>query len=172
MLNTQAIEFSLYYLPLVDTPFLSRKVQTHLEQLTRIGGKWLGIAFLLYLLQGDVGTLVDLQLEDVDVFFRLHQDVHSSIGGMAFHLYIKTKQGKEHIHRIVEIQLLVAHQGIVAISEEGLQTVHEAFCVTCPNLPNEIGDVECRLVFLFGCVKRHQILDKALSHFPIGKSKR
>ena len=51
--------------------------------------KRFGILLVLYLLQCLVGTLVELELYDVDEVLRLDEHIHPSVCGMALHLGIK-----------------------------------------------------------------------------------
>ena len=87
---------SFYNLPPVNAPLLGGKINANLEKLARVVGKRAGIALVLYLLQSDVGTLVDLQLKDVDVILGLHQQIHTSVNSVALHLHIQPQQREKH----------------------------------------------------------------------------
>ena len=59
---------------------LSAEVHTYLIQFTRIGSKSPGIVPVIYLLQGILGTAVQLELHHVNVLVRFHQQVYAAMG--------------------------------------------------------------------------------------------
>ena len=68
----------LSYLKFAYSSCLGREHGTNLEELTAVCFVWAGISLVFYLLQGFIGSAIELELEDVDVVRSLYDAVHPS----------------------------------------------------------------------------------------------
>ena len=66
-------------------------------------GERLCVTFFLYLLKGGDGILIDLQLKDVDILWRLYYDVHTTISGMPLHINVETQQAEEYVEGVLKV---------------------------------------------------------------------
>ena len=80
------------YFPLRDAAGCRGEIDAYLVDDAAIALEGLGILLRLYLLKGCIGTLVYLQLKNVDVIGGLDEDVHATVGRMTLHIDIETEK--------------------------------------------------------------------------------
>ena len=136
-----------------------------------VGGKCRAVVLFFYLAQGGIGSLVNLQLEDIDEVACLHHYVHAAIGSMPLNVYIQAHQLEQHIYHVLEIYLLVAHYLIVATGKQTLQAVHEAFRIARAHFLYEVAYLEWSLLRGLGGIEGNEIPDEAFANLTVGKAK-
>ena len=78
-------------------------------------------------------------LKDVDILLSLDEYVYSPIGRMTFHFGVKTHHLEDNPNRILEIEFRIAHHLIIAIGEEGFQSLHETIHLALLHIFHEIS---------------------------------
>ena len=156
--------------PVVNAAGGGGEVDADLEEPAAVTSERPCIAFRFNLPQSLLRALVHFQLQDIDVLRCLHHDVHTTVAGVALHIHVETHQAEEHIERVLEINLQIAHHLIVAVGEEILQAAHEALSIAIADIFHKPGNGERTFFLNLGSVERIEVFDKALLHLTVGES--
>ena len=101
------------------------KISADFENFALISGEGPVVSLLVNLVQGVIGILVPLELQDIDVFVCLDERVNAAVGGVPLHFDLLAHQLEHHIHRVLEIELVVAHDLVVHVGEECAEPSHQ-----------------------------------------------
>ena len=126
------------------------------------------IALLVDLVQGVVGILVAFELQDIDELVGLDEGVDAAVGGVAFDLHLLPHQLEHHIHRVLEVEFVVAHELVVHVGEEGREAAHQHIDVAGLDVPYEFVDGQLATVPVDWRVELAQGLHETVFHFPVG----
>ena len=98
--------------PAFDAAGGGGEVDSDEEDLSGITGEAAGVALLLDLTEGLGRTSVIFQLDDVDVFRRLDEEVDAPVGGVGLRPGVDSDEGREDVECVVEI-ILVVHLHVI-----------------------------------------------------------
>lgn len=126
----------------VDKFCLRREVDADFEHRAWIALKRTGITLIFYLLQSLCSSLINFQLQNVDILRRLYQYIHTTVGRMPFHIDIEAQETEEYVESVLEIFLSLAHHLIVTRGEEVLKAADEILGMTTFNVLYELSNRE------------------------------
>ena len=103
----------------VDSAFLRREVDAYGYELAAVGGIGLGIALVLDLLEGSLGSAVELELDDIYIIRTLHNTVYAPLARLLFgHGAVESKHLDDEIEGVLEITLTL-HRVLLALESVG-----------------------------------------------------
>ena len=107
-------------------PFSSRReVHADFEQLAGVFGKRCGVSLFVYLPQRIRGTPVQLDFYHVDIIGGLDQQVDTAAVCGVLNLHVKAEHLEQDVHRILEIDLHLAHHLVTVVCKQRLQAFKE-----------------------------------------------
>ena len=116
-------------LPAVNGVGLGGEVDAEFDDLLAGGEERLVVAFFLYLLEGDFRRLVALELDDIDIFVGVENDVYAAARCVILGLDIESHHLEHHRHRVLEVEFEVSLDFVVVAGEEGCEAGHEGIYV-------------------------------------------
>lgn len=138
------------------------------EDLPAVGEEGPVVAFLVDLVQGVVGILVTLELQDIDEFVCLDEGVDASVGGVALDLYLLAHQLEHHVHRVLEVELVIAHDLVVHVGEERREAAHQHLHVAGLDVFDELVDGQAGFAADDRGVIVAEGVQEAVFHFFVG----
>ena len=161
----------LAYHPLAYVPLLGVEADAYLYQSAAVHGVGDEVAFLVNLLQGGLGGVVQLELEDVDDVLRLHHGVRPSVRTAHFGVSELAHELEDDEEDNLVVPLVVlALQFVGVAGEEGAQAGEEGVDVAALQLLGEETDVELRFVLRHGGVEGGGKVEEAILHFVVGEA--
>ena len=139
---------SFLNLPPLNRPLLRGEVDTDFHDGATVVLVRGGIAFLVDLRQGLLGTLIHIELDDEDIFRSEKDAVQSSFGGVDLRLCIEAQPTEQDVDDCLEMFLVLVVQDVRYLQEE-LFEKFEGFVKT------SLFEVEVGLLHIqFVCIRR------------------
>ena len=126
--------------------------------------------FLIYRSKSFFGRAVELKLHHIGVFIRLQHQVYAAFTGMIFRFDVEAHQLKDDKEYVLIMKLQIAHQLIRRIGHQRGKTAEEGVDLACFHFVYKLLYLEGRVYFISICIEGHQILEKSLFYFPVGKA--
>ena len=114
---------SCFYQPPFYVARPGAEVHAYPEQWATVGFEGLRVVLFVNLPQRFFGSAFELELHDVDVAVCLQHEVHTSLGGVIFHLGIESHQLEDNEKHVLVVQFAVADKFVGGVGKETLQGV-------------------------------------------------
>ena len=108
---------------------LGGEVDAEFDDLLAGGEERLVVALFLYLLESDFRRLVTLELDDIDIFVGVENDVYAAARCVVLSLDIESHHLEHHRHRVLEVKFEVALDFVVIAGKECGETCHKGIDV-------------------------------------------
>ena len=154
--------------PAFDAAGDGGEVDSDEEDLSGIPGEAAGVALLLDLTEGLGGTSVVFQLDDVDVFRRLDEEVDASIGGVGLRPGVDSDEGREDVECVVEIILVVHLQVIRHPGEISVEATHHLLGLPVINGVHKLLDNAFGRDMILSEIEFQQIVEEPILHLVVG----
>ena len=116
---------------------VGREADAYFVYLALVGGVWQGVALFVYLFQGDFGSGVELELEDIDIVGTLQHAVDAALARFLLNIsVVLAQQLEDEIEGVLKMTLtlpcvLFALETVGDVGEETRQLELEFFDVAC-----------------------------------------
>ena len=161
---------SCFYQPPFYVARPGAEVHAYPEQWATVGFEGLRVVLFVNLPQRFFGSAFELELHDVDVAVCLQHEVHTSLGGVIFHLGIESHQLEDNEKHVLVVQFAVADKFVGGVGKETLQAAEEGIGLSGFYLTYKLLYLERCLYLVEAGVERHQELDEPFFHFPVGEA--
>lgn len=138
------------------------------EDLSAVGEEGPVVAFFVDLVQRVVGVFVALELQDIDEAVGLDEGVDAPVGGVALHLHLLADHPEHHVHSVLEVELVIAHNLVVHIGEEGREAAHQHFGVAGMDVFDKFIDRQAGFAADDRGVVIAEGIQKTVFHFFVG----
>ena len=162
----------LFHHPLLHRPCFRREVHTYQVKLALVRLEGAGILVVLDLPEGFLGGLVQFQLNDVDVVFRLDGDVHTALAGGLFHLHVESQKLEHQVERVLEVFFGITRYAVITPRQHGLHQQQEIFRPAFIHSHDKAAEETCLVIVAYRRIIGQQEIEEAPFYFLVGKTER